>query len=410
MLTKIRKHLPGRNASIFWGAVLGTVGFYQYNKHESKKRLEYYCKRAELMANEPIGALETPRKVHVYIAVPMGELGTRKARLHWEKYILPVFVAGALDYEVTLVNDTETDDKGENERAVRGGVHNKVAEEIREHRRKELEEDNEELKQWRVAIEERKKDNEERIRKNKLGASGGSVEFDLSNWKPEPYPGVMDVVAIGRETWIEVINGINDGAVASLNYTIPPLVPLDSEQQELKESMAERKISTTTESSPSEEEGDKKTSVHVTDTIGAVVDEPAIKVPEATPVAVDYDRYASKPSSGVLNNLPAVAYISHVNLTGWSCMPQRIWNFFHNQQNVDEYARQALQVVFESTQRAARSAEEIVEMGKAEEETKGWEGQEHIPVVVSPSVVESLRIYDTQHDNAPLIPGEKESE
>ncbi|KAJ1907583.1 mitochondrial import inner membrane translocase subunit tim54 [Coemansia sp. IMI 209127] len=412
MFSSIRKKLPGRNASIFWTTVLGTTGFYQYNKREGKKRMDYYCKRAEMVANETIGALDTPRKVHVYVAVPMGELGTRKARLHWEEYILPVFVAGALDYELTLVNDTVTDSDGGSERVVRGGVHSLVAEEVKERRRKEMEEDNEELKLWRTAIDERKKENEERARRNRAGASGGGgQELDISNWKPEPYPGTMDIVALGRETWVEAINGINDGAMGSLNYTIPPLVPLDSEEQERKNNAAERKISTDTAVAPTspesshDEEAADRSGMQVTDTAGAAVvsAEPEIAAPQPLPITVDYDRYASDAGNGaaIPGKIPAVAYISHMNITGWSNLPLRIWNFFHNQQNVDLYAQQALQVVFESTKRAARGAEELADMGKAEEEMTGWEGQERIDVVVEPAVAECLQIYDTQNDTAP---------
>ncbi|KAJ2880536.1 hypothetical protein IWW38_005935, partial [Coemansia aciculifera] len=221
MFAAFRKKLPSRNTALFWGSVFGVIGFYKYNNNESKKRLEYYCKQAETIANEPIGALDTPRKVRVYIATPMGELGTRKARLHWEKYILPVFVAGALDYELTLVNDTET--VNDVEKTIRGGVHSRVAEEIKEQRRKalELEEGNEELRLWRQAIEERKKDNEAREIRNRIGRTPG--EANVGSWKPEPYPGQMDLVAVGRETWVEVINGLSEGATGSLNCSVPPL-------------------------------------------------------------------------------------------------------------------------------------------------------------------------------------------
>ncbi|KAJ1663980.1 mitochondrial import inner membrane translocase subunit tim54 [Coemansia sp. RSA 1813] len=422
MLAALRKKLPGRNASIFWATVLGTTGFYQYNKREGKKRLDYYCKRAEMVANEAIGALDTPRKVHVYVAVPMGELGTRKARLHWERYILPVFVAGALDYELTLVNDTVTDSDGGGERVVRGGIHSLVAEEIKERRRKEMEEDNEELRLWRAAIDERKKENKERERRNKVGASGGSgQELDIANWKPEPYPGIMDIVAIGRETWVEAINGISDGAVGSLNYTIPPLVPLDSEEKEKKDNAAERKISTDTAVAPTspgsshDEESADKTELQITDTTGSVsgagaAGESVVEAPQPQPITVNYDRYTNEESNktALSRMIPAVAYISHMNITGWSNIPLRVWNFFHNQQNVDLYAQQALQVVFESTKRAVHGTEELASMGKAEEETAGWEGQERIDVVVDPAVADGLQLYDTQNDTALRLSDEEQ--
>ncbi|KAJ1861070.1 mitochondrial import inner membrane translocase subunit tim54 [Coemansia sp. RSA 1722] len=397
ILGAIRKKLPSRNVSLFWGSVFGVVGFYRYNNSESQKRLSHYCKQAENVAMQANGALDTVRKVQVYIAVPMGELGTRKARLHWETYILPVFAAGALDYELTLVNDIETKDNGE-EVVVRGGVHSRVAEEIKERRRKQLENepDNEELRLWRQAIEERKRENEVREYKNLMGREPEEAHFGL--WKPEPYPGVMDVVAIGRESWVEVINGINEGATGSINYTMPALVSLDAEERE----SAERKISTETRAQGTESE------VLVTDTAGTPTQmATAPEAPEEAAHTINYDRFdAHKDSS--LPDLPAVAYISHLNLTGWGSVPSKIWNFFHDQQNVDRYASQALQVVFESNRRAARGMQEIVDMGKAEEELPSWEG-EHMDVVVDKRVADAMMVYETHPDDASphIEPGEK---
>lgn len=370
LVDKIKQKLPSRNVALFWGGVLGLTGFYKYNKYQSKQRMDYYCKQAEEIANQPMGALDTPRKVHVYIAAPMGELGTRKARLHWEKYILPVFVAGALDYELTLVNQTEQLDNGE-ERAVRGGVHNKVAEEIKERRRRQLETDNKELQLWRQAREQRGKDNELRDIRNRQD----SLE-PLSLWKAEPYPGIMDIVAVGRQTWIEAVNGISDGAVGSLNYQMPPL-----------------------SLSAAANHGVEENNQDVGNTI-------------PPHVTIDYDRYDNNShsegrdkaennqlTSTINEMLPAVAYIGHDNLAGWKNVPLRFFNFFHDQQNVDQFARQALQVVFESTKRSARGLQEIVDMGGQEEqEQAAWSDQQGEPleVVVDSWVADSLEIYETQ--------------
>ncbi|KAJ1946496.1 mitochondrial import inner membrane translocase subunit tim54, partial [Linderina macrospora] len=370
-----------------------------YNKKESKRRLDYYCSRAAHVANEPIGALETPRKVHVYIAAPMGELGTRKARMHFEEYILPVFVAGALDYELTLVNDTETVD--DVEKVVRGGVHSQIAEEIKERRRKQLEATDETgvLKMWRETIDERAKENEQRDARNKRGENPGEAAVpELGKWKPEPYPGIMDVVAIGRVTWVEAINGISEGALGSLNRTVPPLVKIKAEEQEaMGQPDKERRIDTTPVV-----QGEGSEAVQVTDTAGTIVESSEsaprpVTAPEPTPVVVNYDEYASQ---ATLAGLPAVAYISHMNLTGWGSVPLKIWNFFHDQQNVDRYSSQALQVVFESTRRRTTKPE-LETMGSAEEALEAWEGQ-HMDVVVEDNVAGSLMIYDTQVDNAPF--------
>ncbi|KAJ2814333.1 hypothetical protein IWW50_007164, partial [Coemansia erecta] len=71
--------------------------------------------------------------------------------------------------------------------------------------------------------------------------------------------------------------------------------------------------------------------------------------------------------------------------------------------NVDEYARQALQVVYESTRRAARGRAELEAMGREEEGLPGWQGQEPLDVVVDSRVADRMQIYDTQNDTAPVF-------
>ncbi|KAJ1728901.1 hypothetical protein LPJ61_003793 [Coemansia biformis] len=392
MFAGLRKKLPGPKAAAFWGCVAGATGFYKYNKDESQRRMDYYCRRAAHNANETVGSTETVRKVHVYIATPMGELGTRKARQHWEKYVLPVFAAGALDYELTLVNETEKDADGV-ERVVRGGVHRAVAEEIKEQRRKQLEAEsgNEELRLWRAAVEVRKRENDARGVKNRLGVEPGMSVLEL--WKAQEYPGLMDVVAIGRETWVEAINGVSDGSVGSLDMQMPALVPLDADTKPATQVTVETR-----------EDG-----AQVTDTAGqpgeAAAADTAGQPGEVarTPSAqtINYDRYDNGSERATVA-LPAVAYIAHENLSGWGSVARRVWSIFHDQQNVDRYASQALQVVYESTRRAAHGRQELESMGRSEEELAGWEGQQAMEVVVDSGVVGRVQIYDTQHDGAPF--------
>ncbi|KAJ1786690.1 hypothetical protein LPJ62_003693 [Coemansia sp. RSA 2167] len=392
MFAKFRQKLPGPKATAFWTTAATLVTVYRYNKRESTRLLDEYKQRASHAALETIGSLDTPRKVHVYVAVPMSELGTRRARQHWEKYILPVFAAGALDYEITLVNETETENGVE--RVIRGGVHRLVADEIKDRRRRQLEseDDNEELRLWRAALDERKAENERRELKNKLGVEPGMSVFEL--WKEKEYPGVMDIVAIGRETWIEVVNGVSDGAVGSLNMEIPPLVPLDSEKSSTPEPAKPEQTSGSEQSPVSEQTpateqspGSEQTNTN------------QISGSDQTTHMINYDRF----DNHSMVALPAVAYIGHKNLTGWASVPQRIFNFFHDQQNVDEYARQALQVVYESTRRGAHGMEEIEAMGREEEELESWRDQPSLDIVVDSRVADCLQIYDTQNDNAPPL-------
>ncbi|KAJ1828198.1 hypothetical protein LPJ73_008613, partial [Coemansia sp. RSA 2703] len=138
--------------------------------------------------------------------------------------------------------------------------------------------------------------------------------------------------------------------------------------------------------------------VQITDTAGEKIQVvPDIKPPSVAPHIINYDRFVDSKNS--LPELPAVAYISHYNLSGWGSVPQKIWNFFHDQQNVDRYASQALQVVFESTKRKARDVQEIADVGKSEEDMPSWNG-EHMDVVVDQRVADKIELYETQVDNA----------
>ncbi|KAJ2663520.1 mitochondrial import inner membrane translocase subunit tim54 [Coemansia sp. RSA 1199] len=393
MFAKFRQKLPGPKATAFWTTAATLVTVYRYNKQESARRLDEYKQRASHAALETIGSLDTPRKVHVYVAVPMSELGTRRARQHWEKYILPVFAAGALDYEITLVNETETENGIE--RVVRGGVHRLVADEIKDRRRRQLESDtdNEELRLWRAALDERKAENERRELKNKLGVEPGMSALEL--WKEKEYPGVMDIVAIGRETWIEAVNGVSDGAVGSLNMEMPSLVPLDSEKSSTPEQASQPEPA----SKPEQNSGSEQTPATEQSPGSEQTNSNQISGSDQTTHMIDYDRF----DNHSMVALPAVAYIGHKNLTGWASVPQRIYNFFHDQQNVDEYARQALQVVYETTRRRAHGMEEIEAMGREEEELEAWRDQPSLDIVVDRRVADCLQIYDTQNDNAPPL-------
>lgn len=117
-----RLRIPSRNWLIFWGVVGSISGLYFYDRRERLKRRQLWKDRVAHFATVPMGALDLPRKVTVFIAPPPADY-LDISLSHFRQYIKPILVAAAVDYEVK----TE---------ARQGELRHLVAEDIRNKRRK----------------------------------------------------------------------------------------------------------------------------------------------------------------------------------------------------------------------------------------------------------------------------------
>lgn len=95
---------------------------YFYDRHERQKKRQLWKDRVSAFAKVPMGAMELPRKVTVFIAPPPADY-LDVSMSHFKQYIKPILVAAAVDYEVKTENR-------------QGEIRYAVAEEIRNKRRK----------------------------------------------------------------------------------------------------------------------------------------------------------------------------------------------------------------------------------------------------------------------------------
>lgn len=116
-----RLRIPSRNWMIFWTLLGGFTGMYAYDRYERRKRRQTWKDRVSHFAKVPMGAMELPRKVTVYIAPPPSDY-MDVSMSHFKQYVKPILVSAAVDYEV----------KGESRQ---GEIRHMVAEEIRNKRR-----------------------------------------------------------------------------------------------------------------------------------------------------------------------------------------------------------------------------------------------------------------------------------
>lgn len=83
---KLRAKLPSRGWMIFWGTV-GTIGGLITRDHyltvDAKKRV---ADKVDILAKQPCGVQDMPRKVTVYLTAPPGD-GIHKTRHYFKQFV-----------------------------------------------------------------------------------------------------------------------------------------------------------------------------------------------------------------------------------------------------------------------------------------------------------------------------------
>lgn len=189
-----RLRLPSRNWTIFWTLTGSFAGAVIYDKWQTKRMREKWCRLVAPIADEPLDAHTAPRRVTIYLAAPPGD-GLRSAREHFHTYVKPVLVAAAMDWDVV---------EGRKE----GDVRHKTAERIRKHRQRQGEGTQVEEEEDALTIEA-------------IRLKNGS----------QPYSGVGGDLVIGRHTWKEYIRGLHEG------YLGPADSPKEPESETPNEAM-----------------------------------------------------------------------------------------------------------------------------------------------------------------------------
>lgn len=116
--------LPSRNWMIFWTVVGSITGGIYYDRQERKKVRQQYKDAVSYLGQKPLGGLEIPRKITVFVAPPPGDY-LDHVLTHFRAYIKPILTAAALDFEVK-------------QESRQGEIRYVVAEGIRNYRREQL--------------------------------------------------------------------------------------------------------------------------------------------------------------------------------------------------------------------------------------------------------------------------------
>lgn len=167
-----RFRLPSRNWSIFLGITGTFFGAVFYDKYQTRRNREKWCKLVSHISEEHLDTKTLPRRVTIYLSAPPGD-GLRAAREHFHEYVKPVLVAAALDWDVI---------EGRKE----GDVRHKTAEKMRKRRR--------------VGGEG-----------EPLPEEDYSVELIREKAGTRECEGVAGDLVVGRHTWKEYVRGLHEG-------------------------------------------------------------------------------------------------------------------------------------------------------------------------------------------------------
>ncbi|PCH37706.1 hypothetical protein WOLCODRAFT_130434 [Wolfiporia cocos MD-104 SS10] len=117
-----RPKLPSRNWLIFIGVTSTVTGYYIYDRRKCREIRQEYVDKVKHLAEVPLHSLDYPRKVTVYGAKWPGDEEYDRSMKYFRKYVKPILVAAAVDYE--MINGKR-----------HGELVNRVAEDIKRRRR-----------------------------------------------------------------------------------------------------------------------------------------------------------------------------------------------------------------------------------------------------------------------------------
>ncbi|KAG0236898.1 mitochondrial import inner membrane translocase subunit tim54 [Actinomortierella wolfii] len=341
---KLRARLPSRGWMIFWttfGTISGLLVRDHYRTLDARKRV---IEKVDVIAKQPCGVQDMPRKVTVYITNPPGD-GIHKTRHYFKEFVKPVLDGAAVDYEVK---------EGHGE----GQIRAMVAADVRKKRQLAA-----------GKIEEEGKDSIKMI---------------------SPSDGV---IVLGRIALAEVLQGYNDGCFQSLDDPEPVVTAATENTAETPEpavttgdatTTAEATASASSDSTANKEtDSNEKQSSTTAATTASATEE---KKPEAVVIPQD-ESYFSLPPTG----LEPVGYIPFKNLIGIRNWPKKFYALFNAWDCVEYAGAQVTKVAFAETRELNK---DDLELGRDEEVLyKKYKGP--IDIDISERVRENVKIYVT---------------
>ncbi|SAM00800.1 hypothetical protein [Absidia glauca] len=360
---------PSRGTLIFTGIVGSIGGSYFGSKYYSQQSRQALCDKVSWLADRPCGVHERPRKVQVFITAPPGD-GLEKSRNWFGDYVKPVLVAAAIDYEVK-----ESREPGQITAVVREQV-----------------------------IERRKAEQLER--QTAMGSAEASTESTPGS---NPFAPVMNdilkqqlaaqhdfdgVIAIGRNAWREVVNGLDQGCTVSLRQ-----VALEEAEAERQKQQDEQQQQQQSEKEPdnANTEDTYQSSSNETTMESITMEQQQqqqdglkseVELMDDTPMATETSNSSDYPPEqvesmttngnnnsndgfGVPASLSPIMYIPHENIIGWTNIPYRLYMWVVDYQRIERFGEDVVAVALNKTRPL-----QVDDLDVGHQEKKYWIGDD----------------------------------
>ncbi|KAF8163445.1 mitochondrial import inner membrane translocase subunit Tim54 [Crassisporium funariophilum] len=301
-----RPKVPSRNWLIFLSVTSSVIGLYVYDRRQCKQIRQAYVDKVKHLAELPMDPFDLPRKVTVYASKWPGDEDYDQSMKYFRKYVKPVLVAAAVDFEMI---------PGKRH----GDIAKRIAEDVRLRRRFDLGLDPESevtkmLPTYRPANVRRQRELE-----------GG-------------------IVIVGRPTFKEFMVGLQRGWTDGLEK-----VDRDEDLARILEDdphfdEPEEPIELGNESPSSRSQLPSHQSSPVFSPLQMHTQPPASQTPRDSSISKDMNH-----PPAVVPALPPLLLVPYTNHIGISQVPLMIWGFFNQRHKVRSGAEAGYRLVMKTT-------------------------------------------------------------
>ncbi|KAI0333544.1 hypothetical protein GY45DRAFT_1271836 [Cubamyces sp. BRFM 1775] len=302
-----RPRLPSRNWLIFLSVTSVVTGYYIYDRQQCKKVRQEYVDKVKDLATQPMGSMELPRLVTVYGARWPGDQDYDRSMKYFRKYVKPVLVAAAIDYDM-----------------VKGRRHGDIARQVAEKIRKER-----------------------RILSGLDQASSGPMPLPGSSFE-EKHKRELEggIILVGRHTLKEYMAGLKRGWTDGLE-----LVDREEQLSRVLESdgrFDEPEPEATAEAIIGEGEP-IPTPSRLPSSKSIAMLTPSLRAPPPPPKSSESIPAHLNAPPAEIPPQPAMLLVNFTNYIGFTQIPLMIWDFFNERYKVREGAEAAYRLVMSNT-------------------------------------------------------------
>lgn len=371
--------LPSRNWMIFW-TVIGTLGGgIVYDKWKQRQlRAEYMEKYANQCTNFPLD--EIHRKLRIYVSPPPNDYLDESMK-YFRRFVKPIINASGIDYELITMER-------------QGDIRYKVAEEIRELRRK------------KAGLEPKKEEKEEdsakesnapgaitpninpifqsyKVDDSKNQQQEGDVKSVRELYEPMDVLGVKRVfgdfheraekvksedalvtnvrdaggiICIGRGAFKEYVNGVHEGLLGPLDAPPPP-PPTEERESEgitLEDDVKteEQKEKEKLEKEKEKEEDDKYAPAayiyakdYHTSTIAPELGLDKVDFSDDVQLSHVLESLRDEKSGIPYFFVQPILELRNYNVAGFTRQPERMWRFYHKREQLIEFNEKVIELI-----------------------------------------------------------------